>query len=78
MAVRSQDSVAIEVAGLAVAMILLVVMTPFVVRGIVSLLHVFSIVSVALNVLTGGSRVTVQRRRPPQKNDDDDKPVIDV
>jgi hypothetical protein len=36
----------------------------------------------ALNVLTGGARVTVQHRRPPPpKNsgdDDDDKPVIDV
>jgi putative membrane protein len=43
---------------------------------------IISIVSIALNVLTGGSRVTVrhQRRPPPPKNssDDDDKPVIDV
>jgi putative membrane protein len=42
---------------------------------------IISIVSVALNVLTGGARVSVQRRRPPPKtpgHDDDDKPVIDV
>jgi putative membrane protein len=42
---------------------------------------IISIVSIALNVMTGGARVTVQRRRaPPPKNsnDDDDKPVIDV
>ena len=42
---------------------------------------IISIVSIALNVLTGGARVTVQRHRPPQGksgNDDDDKPVIDV
>ena len=42
---------------------------------------IISIVSIALNILTGGARVTVQRRRPPPpKNpgDDDDKPVIDV
>jgi len=43
---------------------------------------IISIVSIALNVLTGGARVTVQRRRqPPSKKsggDDDDKPVIDV
>jgi putative membrane protein len=43
---------------------------------------IISIVSMALNVLTGGARVTVQHRRsPPPKNsrdDDDDKPVIDV
>jgi len=42
---------------------------------------IISIVSIALNVLTGGARVTVQRRRsPPPKSssDDDDKPVIDV
>ena len=42
---------------------------------------IISIVSIALNVLTGGARVTVQRRRPPpgrKSNDDDDKPVIDV
>jgi len=41
---------------------------------------IISIVSIALNVMTGGTRVTVQRRRPPPKHsgDDDDKPVIDV
>jgi putative membrane protein len=42
---------------------------------------IISIVSIALNVMTGGARVTVQRRRsPPPKNsnDDDDKPVIEV
>jgi putative membrane protein len=40
---------------------------------------IISIVSIALNVMTGGARVTIQRRPPPpKKNDDDDKPVIDV
>jgi putative membrane protein len=43
---------------------------------------IISIVSMALNVLTGGARVTVQHRRPPPPkksgDDDDDKPVIDV
>jgi len=42
---------------------------------------VISIVSIALNVLTGAgsTRVTFQRRRPPpEKNDGDDGPVIDV
>ena len=42
---------------------------------------IISIVSIALNIMTGGARVTVQRRRPPppkNSNDDDDKPVIDV
>jgi putative membrane protein len=40
---------------------------------------IISIVSVALNVLTGGARVTVQRRPPPPKTPrDDDGPVIDV
>jgi putative membrane protein len=42
---------------------------------------IISIVSIALNVMTGGARVTVQRRRPPppkKSNDDDDKPAIDV
>lgn len=41
---------------------------------------IISVVSVALNVLTGGARVSVRRHRPPPKdrNDDDDKPVIDV
>ena len=43
---------------------------------------IISIISIALNVLTGNARasVNIQRRPPPQKksNDDDDKPVIDV
>ncbi|HLX94941.1 MAG TPA: phage holin family protein [Verrucomicrobiae bacterium] len=40
---------------------------------------IISIVSVALNVLTGSARVSVQRRPPPPKNPrDDDGPVIDV
>ena len=42
---------------------------------------IISVVSVALNVLTGNARVSVQRRRPPpgkSGRDDDDKPVIDV
>jgi putative membrane protein len=40
---------------------------------------IISIVSIMLNVLTGNSRVSVQRRPPPPKKpDDDDKPVIDV
>jgi putative membrane protein len=43
---------------------------------------IISIVSIALNVLTGGARFSVQHRRqpPPKKSggDDDDKPVIDV
>ncbi|MGA2853275.1 MAG: phage holin family protein [Verrucomicrobiota bacterium] len=42
---------------------------------------IISIMSIALNVLTGGARLTVRhRRQPPPKNsnDDDDKPVIDV
>jgi len=40
---------------------------------------IISIVSLALNVLTGNSRVSVQRQRPPPpKKSDDDKPVIDV
>src|SRR5579862_3360806 len=39
---------------------------------------IISIVSVALNVLTGSARVSVQRRPPPPKNPrDDDGPVID-
>jgi putative membrane protein len=37
---------------------------------------IISVVSVALNVLTGNARVTIQRHRPPPKKDDDD--VIDV
>jgi putative membrane protein len=44
---------------------------------------IISIVSIALNILTGtgGTRITIQRHRPPpppKKSDDDDKPVIDV
>jgi putative membrane protein len=37
---------------------------------------VISIVSIALNVMTGNARVTIQRRPPPPKKSDDD--VIDV
>jgi putative membrane protein len=38
-----------------------------------------SLISIALNVLTGNSRVTVQRHRPPPKNKNDGNgPVIDV
>jgi putative membrane protein len=39
---------------------------------------IISVVSIALNVLTGNARVSIQRRPPPKKSDDDDKPVIDV
>jgi putative membrane protein len=41
---------------------------------------IISLISMALNVLTGNSRasVKIQRRPPPKKPDDDDKPVIDV
>ena len=41
---------------------------------------IISIVSLALNLLTGGARVQIQRRPPPPKNphDDGDGPVIDV
>jgi len=41
---------------------------------------IISIVSIALNVLTGNSRVSVQRPNKPKPpgNDDDDKPIIDV
>jgi putative membrane protein len=40
---------------------------------------IISIVSVALNVLTGSARVTVHRRPPPPKSPrDGDGPVIDV
>jgi putative membrane protein len=40
---------------------------------------IISIVSVALNLMTGNARVSVQRRTPPpRKKDDDDKPIIDV
>jgi putative membrane protein len=37
---------------------------------------IISVVSIALNILTGNARVTIQRRPPPPKKDDDD--VIDV
>lgn len=37
---------------------------------------IISIVSMALNVLTGNARVSVQRRRPPPKKDNNN--VIDV
>jgi putative membrane protein len=41
---------------------------------------IISIVSMALNVLTGNTqaRISVRRSPPPPKNPDDDKPVIDV
>ena len=41
---------------------------------------IISIVSIALNALTGASnaRVTFQRRPPPPQKSDDDGPVIDV
>jgi putative membrane protein len=42
---------------------------------------IISIISIALNVLTGNTRanIRIQRRPPPPKKDyDDDKPVIDV
>jgi putative membrane protein len=40
---------------------------------------VISIVSLALNLLTGGARVQIQRRPPPpKKTDNDGGPVIDV
>jgi putative membrane protein len=40
---------------------------------------VIVIVSVVLNIWTGGTRVNIQRRRPPPpKKSDDDGPVIDV
>jgi putative membrane protein len=40
---------------------------------------VISIVSLALNLLTGGARVQIQRRSsPPKKPDNDSGPVIDV
>jgi len=42
---------------------------------------IISVVSIALNALTGSgnTRITFQRRqRPPPKSDDDDKPVIDI
>jgi putative membrane protein len=42
---------------------------------------IIGVVSIALNVLTGGAKasIRIQRRPPPtKKSDDDDKPVIDV
>ncbi len=41
---------------------------------------IISVISVVLNLLTGTSRVSVQRRRPPEppKNSGGDGPVIDV
>jgi putative membrane protein len=42
---------------------------------------IISVISIALNVLTGNARanIKIQRRPPPRKSDDDDdKPVIDV
>jgi len=41
---------------------------------------IISVVSIALNILTGAgsTRVTFTRRRPPPKSNDDDGPVIDV
>jgi putative membrane protein len=41
---------------------------------------IISIVSIALNVLTGvgSARVSFSRRRPPPKSNDDNGPVIDV
>jgi putative membrane protein len=41
---------------------------------------IISIVSIALNILTGtgSTRVTFSRRQPPPKKSDDDGPVIDV
>ena len=41
---------------------------------------IISIVSIALNILTGtgSTRVTFQRRQQPPKPDDDNGPVIDV
>jgi putative membrane protein len=40
---------------------------------------VISVISIALNLLTGGARVKIQRHKPPPKNPgNDDGPVIDV
>ena len=41
---------------------------------------IISVVSIALNILTGtgSTRVTFSRRRPPPPKSDDDGPVIDV
>jgi putative membrane protein len=39
---------------------------------------VIGIISIALNILTGGARLKIQRHKPPSKKSDDDGPVIDV
>jgi uncharacterized membrane protein YvlD (DUF360 family) len=41
---------------------------------------IISVISIALNILTGNARasIKIQRPPPPKKSDDDDKPVIDV
>ena|ERR1700722_9091480 len=39
---------------------------------------VIGIISIALNILTGGARLKIQRHKPPPKKSDDDGPVIDV
>ncbi|HZL14155.1 MAG TPA: phage holin family protein [Verrucomicrobiae bacterium] len=42
---------------------------------------IISVISIALNVLTGNTRASIRIQRrppPPPKKDDDDKPVIDV
>ena len=40
---------------------------------------IISVISMALNALTGNARITIQRRPPPaRKSDDDNGPVIDV
>jgi putative membrane protein len=41
---------------------------------------IISVVSIALNILTGAgsARVTFSRRRPPPKSNDGNGPVIDV
>jgi|SRR4051812_4519495 len=38
---------------------------------------IISVVSIALNIMTGNAKVSV-KRKPPTKKDDDDKPIIDV
>jgi putative membrane protein len=42
---------------------------------------IISVISIALNILTGNARASIKIERrppPPKKSDDDDKPVIDV
>jgi putative membrane protein len=42
---------------------------------------IISVISIALNILTGNARASIKIQRrppPPKKSDDDDKPVIDV